>query len=61
MFGETAVLSENTIQLGKRALLKRKLKVDVTLMNLVAGVADDLFAHVRANLGVCQSRYKAVS
>jgi hypothetical protein len=37
------------------ALLKRKLKVDVTLMNLVAGVADDLFAHVRANFGVCQA------
>jgi hypothetical protein len=33
--------------------------MDVTLVNLVAGVADDLFAHIRANLGVCQSRYKA--
>ena len=29
MFGETAVLSEDTIHLGKRALLKRKLKVDI--------------------------------
>jgi hypothetical protein len=52
--------SVDTIQLGKRALLQRKLKLDVTLVNLVARVADDLFSRVRINLGVCQPRYKAV-
>ena len=46
MFGETAVLSENTIEFAERASLECKLKVDVTLMNLVAGVADDLLAHI---------------
>jgi hypothetical protein len=41
--------------------LECQLKVNVTLVHLIAGVADDMFAHVRANFGACQSRYKAVS